>query len=190
MIAAVSVGILLLAAGVTTAVVVLTRDSSSATERVRPAATSSTTAAPPDPTLITTPPPTRPLVPPEVQGTVNLAQRWASALAAHDWTTARSIEPAIGATSDDTLQSGFGGLKDDAVVFVATRDAGAVMVASVAHENVGAGPRTNVFCFLITPDPSGATLQAQLQRRVTTTSIPSWVAPETLMAEISQCQTA
>ncbi len=191
LIAAVSGLALLLVAGVTAAVVLATRDSSAATERVRPAVTS--TSRPPaasSTSATTTPSPSLPPIPLEAQGTVDLAQRWASALAAHDWPAARSLQPSIAATSDDELQKGFGGLNEDRIVFVGTRGAGAVMVASVAHENVGAGPRTNVYCYLVEADTVSATLRATYERRVTEASIPGTVETSWLIAEINQCQTA
>ncbi len=73
------------------------------------------------------------------------------------------------------------------IVRVANHEPGSVIVASVAHEDVGGGPRTNVYCYLIVADPSGSTLTATLTGRATPTSLPGWLDEASLTSEIGAC---
>lgn len=122
----------------------------------------------------------------DVQTAVDLVQQWASALASGDWTTARQLDPAIAGQSDATLSAGYGGLKGAVIEYVAgtPQDLG---VASVAYEDVGAGARTNVYCYTINVDTQAATLTVLAQRRATPSAIPGWVDPSTISGPINTC---
>jgi hypothetical protein len=60
-------------------------------------------------------------------------------------------------------------------------------VASVAYEDVGAGARTNVYCYAISADTQADTLTVLAQRRATPSAIPGWVDPSTLSGPINTC---
>jgi S1-C subfamily serine protease len=123
---------------------------------------------------------------PDVQVAVGLVQQWATALASGDWVTARQLDPAIAGQSDATLSAGYGGLKGDVIEYVAgtPQDLG---VASVAYEDVGAGSRTNIYCYTINVDTQANTLTVVAQHRATPSAIPGWVEPTTLSGPINTC---
>jgi S1-C subfamily serine protease len=120
------------------------------------------------------------------QAALALVQEWANALASGDWPTARQLNPALAQTSDSALQSGYGGLKEATIAYVSgTPDN--LSVASVAYEDVGAGPRTNVYCYQMSVDLTASTLNVLSQRRATPSSISGWVDPSTLSDVIATC---
>jgi S1-C subfamily serine protease len=125
----------------------------------------------------------------DVQNAVDLVQRWASALASGDWTTARQLDPAIAGQSDGTLSAGYGGLKGVIIEYVGGT-AQDLAVASVAYEDIGTGERTNVYCYTISTDTQTQTLNVSSQRRVTPSAIPGWVDPSSLSAQIGTCTPA
>jgi hypothetical protein len=122
----------------------------------------------------------------DVQTAVDLVQQWANALASGDWVTARQLDPAAAGQSDATLAAGYGGLKGSTIIYVAGSPKD-LSVASVAYEDVGAGARTNVYCYTITADTRANTLTVLAQRRVTPSAIPGWVDPGTLSGPINTC---
>ncbi len=117
---------------------------------------------------------------------VALMQQWATALATGDWATARSIEPSIASQSDAQLSAGYGGLKQATIVYVAG-DPSFMTVASVAHEDVGSGQRTNVYCFNVAVDLTSNTMTVFSQTPATSQPLAGWLDPSTLGPTIATC---
>jgi S1-C subfamily serine protease len=122
----------------------------------------------------------------DVQAALSLTQEWANALATGDWTTARQLDPALAGTSDAGLAAGYGGLKEASIAY-RSGDTQNLDVASIAYENVGNGPRTNVYCYTLSVDVPSSTLTVLTMRQATGASIPGWVDPSTLSAAIATC---
>lgn len=151
--------------------------------RSAPAPASTVATTQPAPVSTTT------TIPADQQQTLDLAQQWATALTTKDWTTARQVNPGMASKSDAQLDADFGGLSEDQLVIVRSTGPGVLTVASVAHEDVGAGPRTNVYCYLVIANPSQGTISATRTGpgRTTPGSVPGWVAPSELSAQIAAC---
>jgi S1-C subfamily serine protease len=122
----------------------------------------------------------------DVQSALSLIQTWATALATGDWSTARQIEPALNASSDAALAQGYGGLKESTIAYVrgGTQQ---LDVASIAWEDVGAGPRTNVYCFQFSVDTTGGTITQLSSNQATQTPISGWGDPSTVSSYIATC---
>lgn len=123
---------------------------------------------------------------PAVHASLGLVQKWATALAAQDWATVRAIDPALAQSSDQALASGYGGLKEVTISYV-SGDSRNLDVASVAHEDIGSGPRTNVYCYHVAVGSTVTTLTVLSQRQATRPPIAGWVDPATLSATIAGC---
>ncbi len=122
----------------------------------------------------------------DVQSALSLIQTWATALATGDWATARQIEPALNGSSDAALQQGYGGLEESTIAYV-RGDSQQLDVASVAWEDVGAGPRTNVYCFKFAVDTSSDTINELSSNQATQTPISGWADPTTVSSYIASC---
>jgi len=123
---------------------------------------------------------------PGVQAALDLTQEWANALASGDWATVRQLDPALAQTSDADLVAGYGGLKEATIAYVAG-DAQNLDVASVAYEDVGSGPRTNVYCYRLSVDLGASTVTVLTSSKATPVAISGWVDPSTLGATIAAC---
>jgi hypothetical protein len=109
----------------------------------------------PPTTLLSRPKPTT-TVPNGTEDLRVIAQSLESALATHDWSSVR-LHPAYAATSDENFDANYGGLQQGTVTIVRTTalPSGQVdaRIGAVAWEDIGTGPRTNVYCFTWTIDP-------------------------------------
>lgn len=134
------------------------------------------------------PPITVATLPPQVDSAMALAQRWATALAIGDWPAARAIEPVKRGATDSELQVGYGGLVSSTIVLVTGTPTSAttasLRVGYVAHEDIGAGPRTNIYCNTIAVDLASGTIAAGSQRKLTPVAHPGYVSPEQLQPEV------
>jgi hypothetical protein len=156
---------------------------------VPPAMSPSTpqTSRPVTPTAVTTT-----TLPPLARQVRPVAQELASDLAAHDWVAARR-HPLYATTTDETFEQSYGGLQRSTVIPVrAVRlDASTVEVrlGLVAWEDVGAGPRTNVYCVTWTVDMTESVVVTSDDfGRLTPDSLPGHRPPSTLAALIrSRC---
>ena len=122
----------------------------------------------------------------DVQASLTLIQKWATALATGDWSTARQLDPALARTSDQGLIGGYAGLKKATIAFVSGNGQN-LDVASVAYEDVGSGRRTNVYCYQVAVDATTTTLTIVSDRQATRPPIPGWVDPASLSSTIATC---
>lgn len=147
--------------------------------RERPPTTVTTDPAPP--TTVTT-------LPPQVDSAVALAQRWATALANGDWPTARAIDPGKQSTTDSEMQDFYGGLASSTIVLVTGTPTSptttSLRIGYVAHEDIGTGPRTNIYCNTIDVDLANGTIAAGSQRKLTPVAHPGFVSPDQLEPEV------
>lgn len=129
-------------------------------EQVQPDATSAPpTTSPPRPSTTTT---TEPPVP----AAVRTAQRLATALAASDWQTARSMQPDRAGTSDASFASSYGDLVASTVVPADPVSIGTSQqtlgLGLVAHQIDDNGSQvTTVYCVIWTVDPAAQTVFQQ-----------------------------
>lgn len=174
-----------LGAGVGALLLAAAKDSggeATAAETSRERRPATTAAADPEPPTTTT------TQPDQVDSAVVLAQRWATALAIGDWSTARAIEPEKLGAPDSELENGYGGLAASTIVLVTgtptSATSASLRVGYVAHEDIGTGPRTNVYCNTIEVDLAAGTIRAGSQRKLTAVAHPGFVSPERLEAEV------
>lgn len=147
----------------------------------------STTNAPPEPESSTTELVTTTTMSlngdltPEQDQQLEVVQTLATALADHDWPSARA-NPAFANTTDQVFAKGYGGLYSSIAVFVRSAPAGGsdvnVRVGFVAWEDVGSGQRTNVYCATWTIDV-GQSVAVHLGEfsRITQQPVSGEVAP-------------
>jgi hypothetical protein len=180
-------GVLLLGVGVGIGLLVLSGgNDSSATKTTRPP-TTDTIPSETDPTTTTTVAATT-TIPASAQRIVELAQTWATALADEDWPTARDIDTKMTTASDAVLFDGYRSLQNAQIEFVSVTGPDSVAVASIAHEDVGQGPRTNVYCYIVTVSPDGRHITPDNSGRGTPSPRAGFLAPAELRPEIETCR--
>jgi hypothetical protein len=129
--------------------------------------------------------------PDEVLDALGVAQELASALAQHDWTTARILEAERRALTDDGFQIAYGTLEHSTAVLVRWTRAAAgsynLRLGLVAHDHFPAGARgtrrTQVFCvnWRVAPRMRSVVQTPGPQPFMTR---EGWLAPRTLVGAI------
>lgn len=153
----------------------------SADGQAQPAATSAPpfTSAPRPSTTTTTEPPD--------PAAVRTAQRLATALAAGDWPTARTMQPDRAGTTDALFARDYADLVASTVVPAGPVSIGTstqtLRLGLVAHQRDGDGDHTTVYCVTWTVDPAAQTV-VQQQNSSELTVLSGHVDPESQRSTI------
>jgi hypothetical protein len=126
--------------------------------------------------------------PDAVLDALDVAQKLASALGSHDWATARAIDSARRALSDQQFQEQYGDLKKSTAVLVRWTPHGGtayqLRLGLVAHQASPEGPRTQIFCVDWQVAPHAPSVTQLPNARTLGNKRDGWVEPRELVGQI------